>query len=199
MQGPAAKHFMRHLQEQHVPAQNLPFMRMVRLLDLAFHRECQRLVDDNVIVLGTHFASTNSDFYQCPERREAYGCIVSNMMSKRYNFRDGRKLFLSDKTLDEGAANEELAFKKGTIQGLVVMISFKQFDGAKTGVGVGTWLYDEHFAKGLLPAYVLYHSTDGASNAVASANHYKLLSEMNTDCPIHHSTCLAHQVSFVFV
>jgi hypothetical protein len=51
----------------------------------------------------------------------------------------------------------------------------------------------EHASKGLLPAYVGYHSTDGASNAVASANHYELLTEMNRDAPIHHDKCMAHQ------
>jgi hypothetical protein len=39
----------------------------------------------------------------------------------------------------------------------------------------------------------MYHSTDGASNAVASANHYRLLTEMNSDSSILYNTCLAHQ------
>jgi hypothetical protein len=192
LQGQMAKRFMRHLDPLHTPPQNVPFMRMVRLLDLAFHREYQRLIDDNILWLGQRFASTNSDFYQCPERREAYGCIVANMCSKRYHFKDGRRLFISNQTLSEGGRSQ-VAIKEGMLQGLEVVISFKQFDGAKTGVGVGTWLYDEHFEKGLKPSYVMYHSTDGASNAVASADHYNLLSEMNTDSEILHNVCLAHQ------
>jgi hypothetical protein len=66
-------------------------------------------------------------------------------------------------------------------------VSFKLFTGAKTGVGVGQWLYNKHLLKGLKPHYVIYHATDGALNAVASAFHYRLLSE------ILHNTCLAHQ------
>lgn len=147
LQGPAAKRFMRHLNPLHTPPQNVPFMRMVRLLDLAFHREYQRLIDDNVLWLGSRFASTNSDFYQCPERREAYGCIVSNMNATKYIFKDGRRLFVSNQTLNEGA-RAQLAIPSGTIGGCEVVISFKEFDGAKTGVGVGSWLHDEHLEKG---------------------------------------------------
>jgi hypothetical protein len=76
-----------------------------------------------------------------------------------------------------------------------VVLSFKRFNGAKTGIGVMTWLYDEHLEKGLKPSYAVYHATDGASNAVASANHYRLLVEMNGvyKSRILHNTCLAHQ------
>jgi hypothetical protein len=198
LQGTMAKRLLRHLDPKHTPPQNLPFMRLVRLLDLAFHREYQRLIDDNVLWLGARFASTNSDFYQNPERRESYGCIVSNMAARRYNFKDGRRLFVSRQTINEGVGNE-LAIQEGVLAGMEIVVAFKKFDGAKTGIGVGKWLYEEHVKKGLLPLYVGYHLTDGASNAVSSANHYKLLSEINSDTQIHHQTCLAHQVSIYCV
>jgi hypothetical protein len=192
LHGTMAKLFFRQLFPLHTPPQNLPFMRIVRLLDLAFFREYKRLIDENVLWLGSSFASTNSDFYQCPERREAYGCIVANMCSKQYVFKDGRHLFVSQQTIKEGAINK-LAITKGTLKGMETVISFKKFDGAKTGIGIGNWMAAEHMSKGLLPAFVGYHSTDGASNAVASANHYALLAEMNTDSPIQHDKCMAHQ------
>jgi hypothetical protein len=185
MQGTMSKLFFRHLHPLHVPPQNLPFMRMVRLLDLAFFREYKRLIDENVLWLGSRFASTNSDFYQCPERRESYGCIVGNMCSYRYHFRDGRQLFVSRQTLKQGA-EKKLSIAKGTLAGLETVVSFKKFDGAKTGAGIGAWMVAEHESKGLLPSYVGYHSTDGASNAVSSINHYELLTEMNNDGVIHH-------------
>jgi hypothetical protein len=194
LQGPMAKRFLQQLDPLHKPPQNIPFMRIVRLLDLAFHREYQRLIDDNVLWLGSRFVSSNSDFYQCPERREAYGCIVANMFSHEYYFKDGRSLFVSDQTLNEGVRNQ-LAIKDGVLACCEVVVSFKRFNGAKTGIGVGEWLYDEHLEKGLKPNYIVYHATDGASNAVASANHYRLLSEMNggLESRILHNTCLAHQ------
>lgn len=192
LQGAMAKRFLLHMDPLHKPPQNVPFMRMVRLLDSAFHREYQRLIEDNILWLGGQFASSNSDFYQCPERREAYGCIVSNMCCNRYIFKDGRKLFVSEQSLQEGAA-DQLSIKDGSLEALEVVISFKKFDGAKSGIGVGKWLYDEHLHKGLKPKYMIYHSTDGASNAVASVNHYQVLAEMNTNTEIQHNTCLAHQ------
>jgi hypothetical protein len=192
LQGVASKLFFRDLHPLHVPPQNLPFMRMVRLLDLAFHREYKRLVNENVLWLGSRFASTNSDFYQCPERREAYGCIVANMCSMQYHFKDGQKLFISRQSLNEGV-EERLSIAKGTLKCMETILSFKKFEGPKTGVGIGEWLVAEHASKGLLPQYVGYHSTDGASNAVASVFQYSLLTEMNRDSPIHHDKCLAHQ------
>ena len=131
-----AKLFCRHLHPLHVPPHNLAFMRMVWLLDLAFFREYKRLIEENVLWLGTRFASTNSDFYQCPERREAYGCIVANMCSYRYHFKDGRRLFVSQQTLKQGV-EAKLAIKLGKLAGLETVVSFKKFDGPKTGAGIG--------------------------------------------------------------
>jgi hypothetical protein len=185
LQGTMAKLFMKNLHPLHTPPQNLAFMRMVRLLDLAFYREYQRLIDENVLWLGTRFASTNSDFYQCPERREAYGCIVGNMCSYRYQFRDGRNLFVSKQTLKQGV-EEKLAISQGILDGMETVVSFKMFDGPKTGAGIGKWMVAEHANKGLLPAYVGYHSTDGASNAVSSVEHYELMTEMNRDGAVYH-------------
>jgi hypothetical protein len=110
---------------------------------MAFHCKYQQLIDDNVFWLENRFASSSSDFYQCPKRREAYGCIVANMFSHEYFFKDGHCLFVSNQTLNEGVRNQ-LAIKDGVLKGCEVVLSFKRFNGAKTGIGVGTWLYDEH-------------------------------------------------------
>jgi hypothetical protein len=192
IQGAMAKQFFSHLHPLHRPPHNRAFMRMVRLLDLSFFREYKRLVNENVLWLGARFASTNSDFYQCPERREAYGCIVANMCSYKFHFKDGRQLFVSQQTLRQGGQSK-LAIEKGNLAGMETVLSFKKFDGVKSGVGIGQWMVAEHASKGLLPAYVGYHSTDGAANAVASINHYELMTEMNRDAPIDHEKCMAHQ------
>ena len=192
LHGTMAKLFFQGLCPQHAPPQNLPFMRIVRLLDLAVDREYRRLINDNVEWLGTQFASTNSDFYQCPERREAYGCIVANMCGMKYIFNDGRSLFVSKQTLNKGCS-EKIAIEEGQLAVLETVISFRRFDGAKTGHAIGTWMVEQHQEKGLLPSYVGYHSTDGASNAVSSVEHYKLLTEMNQQSAIQHDKCMAHQ------
>ena len=194
VQGVFAKKMFRFLCPLHNPPQNLAYMRMVRLLEQAFFREYRRLIDDNVLWLGSNFASTNSDFYSNPERRESCGCIVANMAGKQYTFKDGRKLFVSKKTLNEGAANL-LACPLGVLEQLETVNSFKKFDSPHTGKAIGEWMVAEHAAKGLLPNYVGYHCTDGASNAVASANEYELITSINRDNPINHQKCLAHQTN----
>jgi hypothetical protein len=189
-----ARSFFGFLDERHTPPQNVVYMRIVRLLELAFFREYGRLIEDNVLWLGNSFASTNSDFYRNPERRESYGCIVANMSALKYHFEGGRKLFVSKTTLNEGAARE-LVSPVGVLSQCETVNSFKRFYGSHTAAGVGRWLADEHEAKGLLPSYVGFHCTDGASNAVASVNELELLTEMNRDAKIHHQKCLAHQAN----
>ena len=194
LQGVYAKRFFRELNPSHVPPHSLLYMRLVRLLQLSFRREYLRLIDDNIIWLGANFASTNSDFYKNPKRKESYGCAVATMASHRYDFKEGRKLFVSKQSLNEGARTF-LACPSGILDQLETVNSFRKFDGLHTGKGIGQWLADEHESCGLLPQYVGYHCTDGAANAVASANEYQLLTEMNTDSPFNHQKCLAHQAN----
>ena len=68
------------------------------------------------------------------------------MCSFKYPFKDGRKLFVSRQTLRQGAQNH-LALDKGALSGMETVLSFKKFDGAKTGVGIGKWLIAEHTSK----------------------------------------------------
>jgi hypothetical protein len=60
-------------------------MRLVRLLEQAVFREYHRIVNDNALLYGTDFVSTNSDFYTNKERRESFGCLVSNMLAQQYH------------------------------------------------------------------------------------------------------------------
>ena len=194
LQGTYAKKFFQFMHPLHKPPHSLLYMRLLRLLELAFSREYLRLISDNVIWLGSGFAATNSDFYQNPERRESYGCIVANMPAFKYTFEDGRRLFVSQQTLNEGAS-AALSCQSGHLSQCESVISFKHFGQRHTGKEVGKWLVEQHEAKGLLPQYVGYHCTDGASNAVAAANEYRALTEINQSVPINHQPCLAHQAN----
>ena len=89
LQGTYAKKFFQFMHPLHKPPHSLLYMRLLRLLELAFSREYLRLISNNVIWLGSGFAATNSDFYQNPEHRESYGCIVANMPAFKYSFNNG--------------------------------------------------------------------------------------------------------------
>jgi hypothetical protein len=156
LQGNFAKRFFRHLDPLHTPPQTVPFMRIVRLLDQAVSREYKRLINNNVIWLGSSFASTNSDFYVNPERRETYGAVVSNMVCDRYLFKEGRAMFVSRRTLNEGASTQ-LAVANPHLADLEFILNFEYFSGEKTGKAIGAWLVRSHADKGLLPEYVLHH------------------------------------------
>ena len=101
---------------------------------------------------------------------------------------------MSKQMLNEGA-KELLSCSKGILSQCETVLAFKRFDGSHTGKGVGLWLEAEHKSKGLLPNYVGFHCTDGASNALVLANEYEILTEMNRDCETNHHKCLAHQTN----
>ena len=85
LQGTFAKRYYQELDPLHKSPQNKPFMRIVRLLEEAVKIEYKKIVQDNVLVFGTNFACSNSDFYTNKERRDMFGCIVSNMQAKQYH------------------------------------------------------------------------------------------------------------------
>ena len=86
LHGRSALRFFRSLDPSHTPPQRIAFMRIVRLLEQAFFREFKRIVVDNFLLYGSNFVSTNSDFYTNRERRESFGCLVSNMMGSQYTY-----------------------------------------------------------------------------------------------------------------
>ena len=59
LQGTMAKRYMRTLDPMHTPPHNVAFMRILRLLSLAFHREYKRLITENAVAYGARFASSN--------------------------------------------------------------------------------------------------------------------------------------------
>jgi hypothetical protein len=75
--------FFQLLEAAHVPLHRVAFMRIIRLLDKAVLREYQRIVNDNALLYGFDFVSTNSDFYTNKEWRELYGCLVANMTAQQ--------------------------------------------------------------------------------------------------------------------
>jgi hypothetical protein len=86
LQGRFAQRFFSLLDGSHAPPQRLPFMRIVRLLQQAVFREFARIVNDNLLLYGSNFLSTNSDFYTNSERHASFGCLVSNQLAQKYIF-----------------------------------------------------------------------------------------------------------------
>lgn len=86
LQGRFAQQFFSILDGNHAPPQRIPFMRIVRLLQQAVFREFARIVNDNLLLYGSNFLSTNSDFYTNSERQASFGCLVSNQLAQKYIF-----------------------------------------------------------------------------------------------------------------
>ena len=194
MQGNYAKHFFSSLDPLHIPPHRLAFMRIVRLLDRAILREYKLITNDNFLLYGSNFVSTNSDFYTNSERRESCGCLVGNQLAKRYVFHDGRKLFMSTKTF-KSMGKETVLLPDNEIHDLEVVLAFNRFADLKTAKNIADWLTISHDKAGIKPGYISSHSTDGASNAVGSAAHFKAVTAYMRETDIQHFTCFAHQVN----
>lgn len=111
------------------------------------------------------------------------------------NTQDGRKLFMSRKTYNELSKRSEVVVPQESKSDLEVVLSFDHFPSSKTAVNIAAWLRSGHVRGGLRPEYIMSHSTDGASNAVASAEHFEAVTDAVRESSISHYTCLAHQVN----
>jgi hypothetical protein len=77
---------------------------------------------------------------------------------------------------------------------LEAVIAFQKFPDAKSGKNIANWRIASHLKAGLKGEYIMCHSTDGASNAVASSMEFKAMTNAVKDSSICHYTCYAHQV-----
>jgi hypothetical protein len=169
-------------------------MRILRILDEAFLMEYRRIVADNILLYGKNFASTNSDFYTNSERRESFGCLVANMLAQRYVLKDGRRVFMSNKTFKD-SEKTLVAISETQRSDLEAVLSFEQFPKVKTAQNIAQWLQRAHLKAGLKPQHILCHSTDGASNAVGSAMEFQAITAATRESNIAHYICFAHQVN----
>jgi hypothetical protein len=87
LQGPLAKRYFKLLDPLHKPPHRESFMRICRLLHQSIKNEYHRIVRENVVEFGRNFASSYSDFYTNPERRDVFGCVVTNMQAKKYTLK----------------------------------------------------------------------------------------------------------------
>jgi hypothetical protein len=79
---------------------------------------------------------------------------------------------------------------------LETVLSFDQFPEAKTSSNIAEWLREGHLRGGIKPAYIMCHSTDGASNAVGSSLEFQAsTSYLKESREIFHYICMAHQVN----
>jgi hypothetical protein len=79
------------------------------------------------------------------------------------------------------------------LEDLEFVANFQSFPHQKTGKAIARWLIKSHKDVGLLPDYVMHHSTDGAANAVLSAQEYEEMTRKMCSAEITFSTCSAHQ------
>ena len=195
LQGRFARHFFESLDPYFIAPQRLCFMRIIRLLEKQVFQEYKQIINDNFLLYGSNFISTNSDFYTNSEQQESFGCIVANQLAQRYIFHDGRKLFMSKRSFKTIPNEHKTIVPDNEIMDLEVVLAFNKFNRLKTSKNIAEWLKYSHDRAGIRPEMILSHSTDGASNAVGSSMEFKAVTDYMRETSVQHFTCFAHQVN----
>jgi hypothetical protein len=107
---------------------------------------------------------------------------------------DGRQVFVSNRSFNDGVKNL-VHLAQSDKSDLEAVIAFEKFPESKTGKNIAEWLRQSHSKAGLKGEYIMCHSTDGASNAVASSMEFQAMTDAVKASSIRHYTCLAHQVN----
>jgi hypothetical protein len=107
---------------------------------------------------------------------------------------DGRRVYVSNRSYNDGAKNL-VVLEVSEKTDLETVIAFEKFADAKTGKNIADWLLACHLKAGLKSEYIMCHSTDGASNAVASSMEFQAMTNVVKESSIRHYTCFAHQVN----
>jgi hypothetical protein len=77
-------------------------------------------------------------------------------------------VFVSNRSFNDGVKNL-VQLAQSDKSDLEAVIAFEKFPESKTGKNIAEWLRQSHSKAGLKGEYIMCHSTDGASNAVASS------------------------------
>jgi hypothetical protein len=103
-------------------------------------------------------------------------------------------VYVSNRSYSEGAKNL-VVLEVSEKTNLETVIAFQKFSDCKTGKNIADWLLSSHLKSGLKGEYIMCHSTDGASNAIASSMEFQAMTNAVKASSIWHYTCYAHQVN----
>jgi hypothetical protein len=101
---------------------------------------------------------------------------------------------VSNRSYNEGAKNL-VVLEVSEKTGLETVIAFEKFSDSKTGKNIADWLFPSHLKSGPKGEYIMCHSTDGASNAIASSMEFQAMINAIKASSIRHYTCYARQVN----
>ena len=100
----------------------------------------------------------------------------------------GRWLFISNKTLKEQKG--KALVPENSKSDLEFVLAFDHFPESKTAANIADWLLEGHVHGGLKPSMILSHATDGASNAIGSANAFEQITRHMRSSAMAHYICM---------
>jgi hypothetical protein len=101
-------------------------------------------------------------------------------------------VYVSNRSYNEGAKNL-VVLEVSEKTNLEIVIAFQKFSDCKTGKNISEWLLFSHLKSGLKGEYIMCHSTDGVSNAIASSMEFQAMTNAVKVSSIRHYTCYTHQ------
>ena len=92
------KELLRGLNDRHNPTYHKKTLRIIRCIVDTLTAEIYLMISEGYLNFNNSFVSSTSDFWWDKVKHQSYGACILNFMAKRYKFRNGRSVFVSDST-----------------------------------------------------------------------------------------------------
>ena len=144
--------------------------------------------------------SSNSDFWKYEERDDQFGAVCINTTAKKYAFKNGLKLAISDTTFNRMKANREihlLRSKTHRTSRLTMLANFACVEESKTAELLSAFVISAHKRVGWEMSHIMSHTVDSASNAVAGNDEMKFVTREERPVEIQLQKCIPHKAATV--
>ena len=154
---------------------------------------------ENHLQYGYGCGSSNSDFWKDPGRMEPFGAVCINTIAKRYIFKNGLEMAISDTTFNEMAKHGEIGLHLRSTNPLfgrtTFLGDFARVDGKKTAEKLAEFIIASHTKVNWKMSCIISHVVDSAANAVAGSEEMKYLTKDDRPLDVFMMKCMPHKGS----
>ena len=153
---------------------------------------------ENHLQYGYGCGSSNSDFWKDPGRLEPFGAVCISTIAKRYKFKNGLELAISDTMFNEiknGDIELYLRLTEPLLGRTTFLADFARVDGKKTAEKLADFVIAAHTKVNWKMSCIISHIVDSAANAVAGSEEMKFLTKDERPLDVHMMKCMPHKAS----
>ena len=149
---------------------------------------------------GYGCGSSNSDFWKDEGRDDQFGAVCINATAKKYVFKNKLELAISNTTYKRMETKKETGVLRSTtpcLGRLTMLANFECVDQSKTAEVLSDFVKGSHERVGWKVPYLISHTVDSASNAVAGNDEMKYATRDERPVEIQLQKCIAHKAATV--